>query len=367
MSDPWVARLRAAVRGGVVSATYQPIVDVDRGCVTGFEALARFDDPAERSPERWFAAARRYGCAAELESVALRAALSCRPALPPNCFLTVNVSPDLLASPQVRAVWREHAPLGGLVIELTEQTPIDSYANLDGDLAALRASGALIAVDDAGAGYAGLRHLLSLRPSFIKLDRDLIVDIDRDEAKLALVEMVGAFAGRIDAWLLAEGIERPGELDALVGLGVPLVQGFHLARPGAPWPELVPEVAMRLIASARQRDDTRGVRSVMEPVPATADADQAAKWFADGTEHVVLVDEHWRPIAVYSPDLAVFGADAATMKVNADTTITDALLRALTRDVAHRWDPLPCTDNAGRLLGLVRIEDLARRAVAAAT
>jgi hypothetical protein len=85
------------------------------------------------------------------------------------------------------------------VVELTEQTPIDSYVELEPDLNQLRAAGALIAIDDAGAGYAGLRHLLALRPSLIKIDRELIQDVDRDEAKRALISMLGTFASRVDA------------------------------------------------------------------------------------------------------------------------------------------------------------------------
>ena len=102
-----------------------------------------------------------------------------------------------------------------MVIELTEHERIDSYAALEPALDRLRAAGALLAIDDAGAGYAGLQHVLSLRPDIIKLDRALVEGLDRDEAKRTLVEMIGTLAGRLDAWLLAEGIETGEELDVL--------------------------------------------------------------------------------------------------------------------------------------------------------
>jgi hypothetical protein len=88
-----------------LSAAYQPIVDTARGTVVGYEALARFPGFAEKNPETWFAAARRRGKAEELEAAALRTALAARATLPPNCFLTLNVSPELLPTESIRSVW----------------------------------------------------------------------------------------------------------------------------------------------------------------------------------------------------------------------------------------------------------------------
>ena len=221
-----------------------------------------------------------HGRSAELESAALRTALAARSTLPPNCFLTLNVSPELLTTEEIRSVWRNEGNLGGLVVELTEQTPIDSYVGLEPDLNQLRAAGALIAVDDAGAGYAGLRHLLALRPSLIKIDRELIQDVDRDEAKRALIEMLGTFAGRVDAWILAEGVERVEELDALVSLGVPLVQGYYLARPAPPWAGIDLDLAHRL-ASKPPVTHKAVIRDVLESATTATTAALAAEAFAD--------------------------------------------------------------------------------------
>ena len=356
----WSALLAAACAGDGVTSAYQPIVDVARGVTVGYEALARFESAPRRGTEAWFAAARALGCHVELEVAALRAALRARAILPPNCFLTVNVSPDLLTDDRLRAVWREQGDLGGVVVELTEQAPIESYAALEGDLAALRAAGAVIAVDDAGAGYAGLRHLLVLRPAIIKLDRELVRDVDLDEAKLSLIEMVGIFAGRVDAWLLAEGVERAGELDVLASLGVPLAQGYLIGRPGPPFPALDTDVALRL-ASRGAAPPTQSVRDLLETVPTATSVGAAAAWFsADHTHTVVLVDEHDRPVALYTPDLRHVGVPERGMRVNVDTPVRDALARALTRDGAHRYEPLLCSDGAGRFLGVVRLEWMIR-------
>lgn len=353
----WDSLLASACRGEGLAAAYQPIVDTARGAVVGYEALARFPGYAEKNPEAWFAAAREHGKAAELESAALRIALKARAALPANCFLTLNVSPELLTSEDIRRVWRDEGALGGLIVELTEQTPIESYVELEPDLNQLRAAGALIAVDDAGAGYAGLRHLLDLRPSMIKIDRALIQDVDRDEAKRALIGMLGAFASRVDAWILAEGVERAEELDALVSLGVPLVQGYYLARPAPPWAGIELEVAHRL-ASARPVAHKRVVRDVVEPAATATSVTQAAEAFAanPALDAVVLLGEHLRPVAVLGAGASALGVVSPGMRVNLDTPLSQALARSMTRPPNQRFDPLLVTDNAGRFAGVARME-----------
>lgn len=354
--------LTSVCAGDGLSSVYQPIVDLARGVVVGYEALARFDGWGELSVPAWFAAARRHGLGVDLEVAALRSGLAARDGLPANCFLTLNVSPDLLADERVRAVWREQGDLRGLVVELTEQAPIESYAALEGDLAALRAGGALVAVDDVGAGYAGLRHLLALRPSVIKLDRALISDVDVDEAKLALVEVIGQFADRIDAWLLAEGVERSGELEALASLGVPLAQGFLLARPGVQWPAVDAVTADRLAARGEEpASDT--VRDLLETAPtARSTVDAAAMSALDRLRTVVVVDAHDHPQRVYAPDAPRPGATERGLRVHVDTPVRAALERALVREPARRWEPLLCTDGAGRFLGVVRLERMIRAA-----
>ncbi|TFD47693.1 EAL domain-containing protein [Cryobacterium sp. TMT1-2-1] len=351
--------LAAACRGEGISTLYQPIVDTARGSVVGYEALTRFSGYSERNPETWFRAARTHGMAEDLEVMALRTALRARPTMPTNCFLTVNVSPDLLPRESVRSVWRDEGDLGGLIVELTEQAPIESYLALEPDLDLLRSAGALIAVDDAGAGYAGLRHLLSLRPSLIKLDRAIVQDVDRDEAKRALVEMLGTFAGRVDAWLLAEGVERLEELDTLVALGIPLVQGYCPPRPAPAWVGIDEDVAIRL-ATRVVPGKTRVIRDFLEIVPtATSVSDASAAFVSDAKlRAVVLLDEHSRPLAVLEADASHLGVVSPGLRVNLETPVTDALGRAMTRDPSVRFEPLLATDNAGRFTGIVRLERL---------
>ncbi|NUR09846.1 MAG: EAL domain-containing protein, partial [Nocardioidaceae bacterium] len=176
---------------------FQPIVDLVRGAVVGYEALARFSGYPVTDPMTWFEAAERLGRSGELQGVALREALRARDRLPAGTFLAVNVGPDVLGHPAVEAVWREHEDLDGVVVELTEHSQVASYELLRAQLDRLRDAGALIALDDTGAGYAGLRHIVGIRPHVIKLDRYLIEGIAHDETKRALVEMIGGFASRV--------------------------------------------------------------------------------------------------------------------------------------------------------------------------
>jgi hypothetical protein len=221
---------------------------------------------------------------------------------------------------------------------------IESYAALESDLDRLRAAGALIAVDDAGAGYAGLHHLLMLRPAIIKVDRALVTDLDLDETKRALIEMLGTFASRVDAWLLAEGIERAGELEALAALGVPLVQGYYLARPGAAWPVLNSAAADQLATSSRvPRSNT--LRSILHVAPSVRSLDEVGNLFEHaGVNVVVLIDTDDRPIATVTADTAIVGFVEPGLRMNVDTPVTEAALRAITRSRSMRFTPLLCID-----------------------
>ena len=336
----------------------QPIVDLARGVVCGYEALSRFTGPPDATPDRWFDAAGRLGRSGALEARAIQSALDRREELPPNCFLSLNVSPHALEAPEVRDVFANAGGLGGIVVELTEQSVVNDYDELLGRLEPLREAGAMIAVDDAGAGYASLRHVLSIRPDLVKLDRSLADGVDRDPAKAAVVEMLGGLAGRLDAWLLAEGIEREAELEALVGLGVPLAQGYLLARPAD---DFTLEIPVDIAARLRQRADTPStgmVGELVEPVvavPDTADDTQ----LPEGEQLGVLVDEHQRPLAlIRRGPLGVLRGLGAVMCVLPQDPIRDVALRAMAREEADRYDPVVCHDEVGRLVGVVRLERL---------
>ncbi|MEK6720019.1 MAG: EAL domain-containing protein [Chloroflexota bacterium] len=221
---------------------FQPIVALVDGHVVGYEALSRFQAEPYEPPTVWFANADRVGLGSELQALAIHRALAVAMAagLPDGTFLSLNASPRLLADPLlVRAT--SGFFLERVVIEITEEEAVGDYAIMRDTLAPYRAAGARIAIDDVGAGYASLRHLTELQPDFIKLDALLMPRLGSDPAGRAMVRALSGFAEEIGAVLIAEGVERPEDLALLARARLPImVQGFAIARPGAPWPEILP-------------------------------------------------------------------------------------------------------------------------------
>ncbi len=340
-----------------LTLVFQPIVDLAAATVAGYEALARF--PGTAGPDIWFAAAAEAGVAAELEALAIHKALAVVPSLPANTFLTVNVSPHLLGSAPVQAAFATRPALQRVVVELTEHTPVSDLAALRRQTDELRARGALIALDDAGSGYSGLQQLAVLRPQVVKLDRALVSDADTDPVRVALAEMLGEFAGRIDAWLLAEGIETAAELAAFTQLGVPLAQGWLLGRPSPGFAPLAPETVRLVQAQVARARLTDSVASLLRPVRQCPLGDEVS-----GVPPVVLVGPQGEPAALLLADSRTAEVYTApvSLRVHPTTDIRETLQRALTRPPAQRFDPVLCTDPSGDVLGLLRIEDLASAA-----
>ena len=207
---------------------FQPIVDLRRDEVVGYEALTRFTDGSD--PEILFAEAAAAGLGAELETATLEAALAASEALPESAWLNLNASPEfIIAGEPLRTL------LAGnrrrlVLVEVTEHTAIADYPAFR---AAMDALGPKVefAVDDAGVGFASLRHILELRPAFVKLDRWLIAGLESDEARQAMIVGLSHFARATGCRLIAEGIETDRELAVLRALTIDLGQGYLLGRP----------------------------------------------------------------------------------------------------------------------------------------
>ncbi len=171
--------------------------------MVGYEALTRFDDGT--TPDEHFAAAEAVGLGLALEAATLRAAVAAAGRLRPGMLLNLNASPAfVLEGKAIRPLISEVRQR--VVLEITEHTAITDYEVFQ--RAALALGPAVrLAVDDAGAGFASFRHILELRPAFVKLDRWIIAGIDQDAAKRALVAGMRQFAHSIGSELIAEGVE----------------------------------------------------------------------------------------------------------------------------------------------------------------
>lgn len=231
-SDADGRHIAAVIAAKAFHPVFQPIVDLKTGTVLGYEALTRFDDGVP--PDRVFAMAASCDNGIALEVATIKAALVAAERLPVRSRLHINVSPALVLGTETlgRALRGSHHEL---VLEITEHDRVVDYAKLCDAVRDLDVP-VRIAVDDAGAGFASLRHILELEPEVVKLDRAIVAGIDLDPARQALVAGMVHFANGIGALLVGEGIETAEERDTLIRLGAGAGQGFLLGRP-APAPE----------------------------------------------------------------------------------------------------------------------------------
>ena len=225
-------RIRSVLDSDDLSIVYQPIYQLVRNEIIGFESLSRFSTQPFRTPDIWFQEAASVGLGAQLETKAVRIALQSFMRFPSNIYLSVNFSPEALLSGSIASVL-DGAPLERVVLEITEHALIDQYSQIAKIFRPFREKGLRIAVDDAGAGYASFRHILNLTPDFIKLDISLTRDIHKDRPRRALAAALIRFSEETNCKIIAEGVETIEELGVLRQLGVVNAQGYLLGRPMA--------------------------------------------------------------------------------------------------------------------------------------
>lgn len=222
-----LAAVERAIAGEGAYPVFQPIIDIASGTIVGYEALTRFSDGG--APRLRFAVAARRGRGVMLERQMLLCAVAHSPQLPQEKWLSLNVSPAMAGLlPEMSATLR--TAQRPLVLELTEHDPIDDYEALQQTVASIDTD-VQLSIDDAGSGYACLRHVLALQPAFVKLDLGWVQGIASDPSRQALVAGVQHFAGVVGARVIAEGVEHSGDLAVIADLGVELAQGFLLAQP----------------------------------------------------------------------------------------------------------------------------------------
>ena len=224
------ARIQQLMDNDDLALVGQPIVDLQSGSTVGYELLTRVTGPQPMRPDVLFDQAARVGLANALGEKTIEKAREVFARASANHFITLNLTPEFILNTDLNGLFGTGS-LDHLVLEITEHAIIKDYAALRDRLAPLRKRGAKVAIDDAGAGYASLRHILQLMPDIIKLDISLIQDIDQDSERQALASALISFSRCRQYHLIAEGIERAGELATLQSLGTEWGQGYFFARP----------------------------------------------------------------------------------------------------------------------------------------
>jgi EAL domain-containing protein (putative c-di-GMP-specific phosphodiesterase class I) len=218
---------------------YQPIVRATTGTVFGYEALLRSKEPALPHPGAVLEAAERLGRLDELGQAVRSKAPEPMTSVPSDLLLFVNLHARDLADPTLLS---PSCPMFSMaprvVLEITERASLENVPNARATVTALREMGYRIAIDDLGAGYAGLTSFAQLEPEFVKLDMSLVRDIHKDAVKQRIVRSMTELCRDMGIAVVAEGVEVAGERDWIVDIGCDLAQGYLVAKPGPAFPEV---------------------------------------------------------------------------------------------------------------------------------
>jgi EAL domain-containing protein (putative c-di-GMP-specific phosphodiesterase class I) len=235
--QPWdraglEARFRRTLQGLWIA--YQPIVRVLDHSVFGYEALLRSTEPSLPNPEAVITAAERLGQIHYLGSVIRERASAPVLRAPQYGVLFVNLHPSELLDP---TLYSPDGPLSAIghrvVLEVTERSALDDIPDIRSRVARLRELGFRMALDDFGAGYAGLSSLAKLEPEILKLDLSLVRDVHLSSTKRKVIRSMTYLAKDMGMMVVAEGVESAEERDVLGELGCDLLQGYFLGEPAA--------------------------------------------------------------------------------------------------------------------------------------
>jgi EAL domain-containing protein (putative c-di-GMP-specific phosphodiesterase class I) len=224
-------RLDPLVASGGPSVVLQPIVDLGTGLRVGAEALSRFPAHWGKGPDVVFEEAHSVGRGSEVELLALRGAAAHLDRV--GGYVAMNVSPQTLLTPAFTSLLTD-LPLDRILLELSEHDPVEDYDALTTTLVPFRAAGMRLAIDDVGAGFSSLRHIVVTDPDVIKMDRSIVSGLHVDPVLSKLVESLVIFGHGCGVKVVAEGIETADEAARLRDLGVDLGQGWYFGRPGPP-------------------------------------------------------------------------------------------------------------------------------------
>jgi EAL domain-containing protein (putative c-di-GMP-specific phosphodiesterase class I) len=216
---------------------YQPIVRWKTREVFGYEALLRSNEPLLATPGAVLEAAERLGRLPQLGQTIRARVASTIDDTPGDASIFVNLHPHDLAD---ETLFARDSPLSRaasrVVLEITERASLDEFKDITTRIADLRALGFRIAIDDLGAGYAGLTSFAQLQPEVVKLDMSLVRDVHKEPVKRKLISAMTSLCSEMGMLVVAEGIECIEERDTLAAVGCDLMQGYLFAKPGKAFP-----------------------------------------------------------------------------------------------------------------------------------
>lgn len=382
------AKIEQTLAGDGLQAAFQPIVDLRRGEIAGFETLTRLaPGSAFSNPGELFDAAEKSGTLWDLEertrAVSLDAATHWRGGTKLFLNTTPQVFSDARFSYAITTLVKNTPGLtpSRVVLEITERSDQQHVVGLDEQVRLVKAAGFEVAIDDVGAGTSGLNRIMALRPHWLKLDRELVEGIHRDRVRQNLIRFFLRFATLSGVKLIAEGIEQNDELATLMDLGVVYGQGYLLGRPGARDQTLAPEVVrfiqqQKLGGPMGQQPDRRVVtvgRFVRPVICVDAKrtiSDVAAAVLRDLHISGVVVVDGERPVGWCDRDTILrnaadsragqqigFVLEPEVTIASSTTTVPDALELASSREERQVGAPLVVADENG-VSGIVSVGDL---------
>ncbi|WP_375498049.1 EAL domain-containing protein [uncultured Jatrophihabitans sp.] len=339
------------------TVTYQPILHVAWGTAAGYQAVTHSDGKSEIGTADGDQDAARADLRAAGVAATARAALAAIPTLPTNTFISIPVPLALLADHRIHAALTDYTTLDGVVLDIAEFSigPLEAVTPA---LEAYRAAGALVAVGGRGAAQPELTSIVRLKPAIIRLGRAWVRGADRSEAKRSAIEVTGRLAAQLDACILAEGVTTSAELRALAGLDVPLAQGSFIGEAQQFWPDIKRTARTALPTNVAPTDGVLHALVQQSYTTTNLQAAQSVLPETTGFDVLVVLDEQRRPTALLEQGSTGQWVTSPVLAVHIDTPVADAVKQAMARPREVRFTPLACTDDAGRFLGVLRIERL---------
>jgi len=377
-----------------INAIFQPIADLKRQEVLGYEALSRGpSDSRLHSPATLFETAFRAGRLFELELLCREIAMRQfqQLSLPGKLFL--NATPVSLSQPGHRsgctvAMLRDAGLTPDrVVIELTEQHPLDDYEVMRQAMEHYRSMGFQIAIDDLGGGYAGLRMWSELQPDYVKVDKHFIQSIHEDVVKQEFVRSIIDIARGLDCSIIAEGIETQEEFRTICSMGITIGQGYYFARPHPLPPTRLPPSRFACGGSQRHGNGTirltEAVATLLREAPQVAPETQLERVVeafsqAPGLLSIPVVDRHGTPMGVvrryrildlYATNYgrALHGKKAVTRFMDSEPVVVEKgmsveeVSQMVTENMQLRIEEDFIITEQGRYAGVGRVVDLLRK------